>query len=150
MHGLLIPLILLQKYRIHEKPSPSSSTQETQTQSNIPTSQSPPQIAPQFVVLEGLWVPPVEYPCTVARTLQPGEATETTMPPAPPDGIYAPKALRAQPPEDEVTLLPKKRKQYVEFQSNDPTRNNHKGNYGSDSSASTHTTTASRVVQLLR
>ncbi|XP_074381179.1 transcription factor HHO2-like [Apium graveolens] len=65
----------LQKYRLHEKPSSSSSTQETQTQGNILPSRPPPQTAPQFVVLGGLWVPPAEYSCTVARTLQPGEGT---------------------------------------------------------------------------
>ncbi|KAK1386244.1 Transcription factor BOA [Heracleum sosnowskyi] len=83
----------LQKYRLHEKPSSSSSTQETH-----------PQTAPQFAVLGGLWVPPLEYACTGATTWQPGEGTKTTMLlPAPPEGIYAPKALRAQPPEDEAT-----------------------------------------------
>lgn len=105
-----------------------------QTQSNFPPL-PPPQTAPQFVVLGGLWVPPLEYASTVARTSQPGEGTETTMPAAPPDGIYAPTALRAQPPEDEATALLKKRKQSIEFQSNDPTRTHHNGSYGSDYSA---------------
>lgn len=146
----------LQKYRLHEKPSPSSSTQETQTQSNLPPPPPPPQTAPQFVVLGGIWVPPPpphEYACTVARTLQPGEGTKTTMLPAPLDGIYAPKALRAQPPEDEATPLLKRRKQSIELQSSDPTRSHHKGSHGSDSSttsSSTHTTTASRIVRLLQ
>ncbi|WOH15470.1 hypothetical protein DCAR_0935011 [Daucus carota subsp. sativus] len=133
----------LQKYRLHERPSSSSSTQETQTQSAV---LPPPQTAPQFVILGGLWVPPPEY--AVARTLQLGDGTETTMPHSPSMEIYAPRPLRAQPPEDEATPLLKKRKRSIEFQSADSTRCYQKGRNGSDSSAtssSTHTTTASRI-----
>ncbi|WOH15468.1 hypothetical protein DCAR_0935009 [Daucus carota subsp. sativus] len=129
----------LQKYRFHERPSSSSSTQETQTQSNLLPSPPP---APQFVVLGGLWVPPLNYACTVTDTTilhsapdriyapEPLRAqTDTMILHSPPDRIYAPKPLRAQLPENVATRLLQKRKR------SDQARNHHNGSYGSDSSA---------------